>query len=55
LIYLGGQTKNDSARENPSVFCEHASKYNLAVVFPDTCPFEAAIEGKDDSSDYGNS
>jgi hypothetical protein len=38
LIYLPGQTKNDGARANPSVFCEHASRYNLAVLFPDASP-----------------
>ena len=55
MIYLGGQTKNDSARANPSVFCEHASKYNLAVLFPDTCPNESEVESKEDSSEFGNS
>jgi hypothetical protein len=43
---LAGQTKNDGARLNPSIFCEHASKYNLAVLFPDASPNEVL---KDDS------
>lgn len=53
LIFLGGLTATDeNARTKASIY-EHASKYNLAVLFPDTSPRGVEIEGQDDSWDFG--
>lgn len=54
MMYLSGLTCTDeNARTKASIY-EHASKYNLAVVFPDTSARGVEIEGQDDSYDLGS-
>lgn len=53
LIFLSGLTcTDDNAKIKANVF-EHAAKYGLAVVFPDTSP-RVEIEGADESWDFGS-
>jgi len=54
LYYLSGLTcTDDNARSKAAVF-EHAAKYGLAVVFPDTSARGVEIEGQDESYDFGS-
>mmetsp|Transcript_17835 Transcript_17835/g.30256 ORF Transcript_17835/g.30256 Transcript_17835/m.30256 type:complete len:226 (+) Transcript_17835:1315-1992(+) len=54
LIYLSGLTCTDENARTKAAVYEHASKYNLAVVFPDTSARGVEIEGQDDSYDLGS-
>ena len=54
LYYLSGLTCTDENARTKSAIYEHASKYNLAVVFPDTSARGVEIEGQDESYDFGS-
>ena len=47
LFYLSGLTCSDENARTKACIYEHASKYNLAVVFPDTSPRDFHVEGLD--------
>lgn len=53
LIYLSGLTCTPQNATEKSFFQYWASKYGFAIVFPDTSPRGAKIEGEDDSWDFG--
>jgi threonine dehydrogenase-like Zn-dependent dehydrogenase len=54
LYYLSGLTCTDENARTKSAIYEHAAKYNLAVVFPDTSARGVEIEGQDESYDFGS-
>lgn len=54
LYFLSGLTCTDENARTKAAIYEHASKYNLAVVFPDTSARGVEIEGQDDSYDFGS-
>ena len=45
LIYLGGLTATDENVRTKAAIYEHAAKYNLALIFPDTSARGVQIEG----------
>lgn len=53
LLYLSGLTCTPNNASEKSFFQYFASKYGFALVFPDTSPRGAGIEGEDDSYDFG--
>ena len=53
MIYLSGLTCTPQNATEKSFFQYWASKYGFAIVFPDTSPRGAKIEGEDDSWDFG--
>lgn len=53
LIYLSGLTCTPNNASEKSFYQYFASKYGFAIVFPDTSPRGANIEGEDDSWDFG--
>ena len=53
LYYLSGLTCTDENAKTKAGVYEHASKYNLAIVFPDTSARDVDIEGHDESYDLG--
>lgn len=55
LYFLSGLTCSDENARTKAHFAGEAAKLGLAVVFPDTSPRpEVAIEGQDDSWDFGS-
>ena len=54
LYWLSGLTCTDENARTKSAIFEHAAKYGLAVVFPDTSARGVTIEGQDDSYDFGS-
>merc|ERR1712066_860116 len=55
LYYLSGLTCTDENARTKAHFASEAAKHGLAVVFPDTSARpEVAIEGQDDSYDFGS-
>lgn len=53
LMYLSGLTCTPNNASEKSFLQYFAAKYGFAVVFPDTSPRGANIEGEDDSYDFG--
>lgn len=53
LVYLSGLTCTPNNASEKSFFQYFASKYGFAIVFPDTSPRGANIQGEDDSWDFG--
>lgn len=53
LIYLSGLSCTPNNATEKSFLQYFASKYGLAIVFPDTSPRGANIAGEDDSWDFG--
>lgn len=53
LVYLSGLTCTPNNASEKSFLQYFASKYGFAVVFPDTSPRGAGIEGEDESYDFG--
>lgn len=53
LLYLSGLTCTPNNASEKAFWQPHADKYGFAVVFPDTSPRGANIEGEDDSWDFG--
>lgn len=53
LVYLSGLTCTPNNASEKSFLQYFASKYGFAIVFPDTSPRGANIEGEDDSYDFG--
>lgn len=53
LYYLSGLTCSDENALTKSDFARFASKWGLAVVFPDTSTKEVTIEGDKDTWDFG--
>lgn len=53
LIYLSGLTCTPNNASEKAYWQPHADKYGFAIVFPDTSPRGANIEGEDDSWDFG--
>ncbi|KAK6461225.1 Alpha/Beta hydrolase protein [Scheffersomyces coipomensis] len=54
LVYLSGLTCTPNNATEKSFFQYFATKYGFALVFPDTSPRGANIEGEDDSWDFGS-
>jgi len=54
LYYLSGLTCTDENVRTKGAIYDHASKYNLAVVFPDTSARGVEIEGQDTTYDFGS-
>lgn len=54
LYYLSGLTCTDENARTKACIFEHAAKYGLAVVFPDTSARGVNIEGQDESYDFGS-
>ena len=54
MYYLSGLTCTDENARTKAAIYEHATKYNLAVVFPDTSARNVPIEGADDEWDLGS-
>jgi len=54
LYYLSGLTCSDENARTKSHFAQEASKYGLAVVFPDTSPRGVNIPGEDDDWQFGS-
>ena len=55
LFYLSGLTcTEDNATQKAPTFLEAAAKEGIAIVFPDTSPRGANIEGEDESYDFGS-
>jgi len=54
MYYLSGLTCTDENAKTKAGMYEHASRYNLAIVFPDTSARGVEIEGQDDSYDFGS-
>lgn len=54
LIFLSGLTCTPSNATEKSFLTYFAAKYGFAVVFPDTSPRGANIQGEDDSYDFGS-
>ncbi|CAI5756206.1 unnamed protein product [Candida verbasci] len=53
LLYLSGLTCTPQNASEKSFFQYFASKYGFAILFPDTSPRGAQIEGEDESWDFG--
>lgn len=53
LVYLSGLTCTPNNASEKSFLQYFAAKYGFAVVFPDTSPRGANIEGEDDLYDFG--
>lgn len=53
LLYLSGLTCTPNNASEKAFWQPYADKYGFAVVFPDTSPRGAGIEGEDDSWDFG--
>lgn len=53
LIYLSGLTCTPNNASEKSFLQYFAAKYGFAIVFPDTSPRGANIEGEDESYDFG--
>lgn len=53
LLYLSGLTCTPNNATEKSFLQYFASKYGFAVIFPDTSPRGANIQGEDDSWDFG--
>ncbi|QPG73784.1 hypothetical protein FOA43_001098 [Brettanomyces nanus] len=53
LMYLSGLTCTPDNASEKAFFQPYANQYGFAVVFPDTSPRGANIEGEDDSWDFG--
>lgn len=53
LIYLAGLTCNEDTGAQKGGFFHSATKHGLAIVFPDTSPRGAEVEGEDDDWDLG--
>jgi len=45
MYYLGGLTQNDQTGPTKLGIFQHAKKYNMAIVFPDTSARGVEIEG----------
>lgn len=54
LYYLSGLTCTDENARTKAGLFEHAKKFGLAIVFPDTSARGVEIEGQDDSYDFGS-
>lgn len=54
LYYLAGLTCTEDNGAQKGNFHERAAKEEVAVVFPDTSPRGAKIEGEDESYDFGS-
>ena len=54
LYYLAGLTCTEDNGAQKGAFHERASQENIAVVYPDTSPRGAKIEGEDESYDFGS-
>lgn len=54
LYYLAGLTCTEDNGAQKGNFHERAAKEEIAVVFPDTSPRGAKIEGEDESYDFGS-
>lgn len=54
LMYLSGLTCTPNNACEKSFLTFYAAKYGFAVVFPDTSPRGANIEGEDESYDFGS-
>ncbi|KAJ8509425.1 hypothetical protein ONZ45_g8396 [Pleurotus djamor] len=53
LTYLAGLTCTEDNGTQKGGFLAHASEEGIALLFPDTSPRGAGIEGEDDSWDFG--
>lgn len=53
LFYLAGLTCNEDTGAQKGGFLNTAAEEGLAVVFPDTSPRGAGIEGEEDDWDFG--
>lgn len=53
LLYLSGLTCTPNNASEKSFFQYFANKYGFAIIFPDTSPRGAGVEGEDDSWDFG--
>lgn len=54
LYYLAGLTCTEDNGAQKGGFHERAAKEGIAVLYPDTSPRGAKIEGEDDSYDFGS-
>lgn len=54
LYYLSGLTCTEDNAAQKGNFFEAAAKEGIALVFPDTSPRGAKIEGEDESYDFGS-
>jgi S-formylglutathione hydrolase len=54
LYYLAGLTCTEDNGAQKGAFHEAAAKEGIAVVYPDTSPRGAKIEGEDESYDFGS-
>lgn len=54
LWFLSGLTSTDENARTKAACFETASKYNLAVVFPDTSARGVDIDGQDTDWDFGS-
>jgi S-formylglutathione hydrolase len=54
LLYLSGLTCTPNNASEKAFWQPYADQYGFAVVFPDTSPRGANIEGEDDSWDFGS-
>lgn len=54
LYYLAGLTCTEDNGAQKGGFQQEAEKQGIAIVFPDTSPRGAKIEGEDDSYDFGS-
>lgn len=54
LYYLAGLTCTEDNGAQKGAFHEAASKQGIAIVYPDTSPRGAKIEGEDESYDFGS-
>lgn len=54
LYFLSGLGCTDEDARTKAGIYEHASRYNMAVVFPDTSARGVDIEGQDDDKDFGS-
>jgi S-formylglutathione hydrolase len=54
LYYLAGLTCTEDNGAQKGAFHERAAKEGIAVVYPDTSPRGAKIEGEDESYDFGS-
>ena len=53
MYFLSGMTRTDEAARTKANIFDHASKYNMAVVFPDTSARGIEIPGQDDNPVIG--
>jgi len=53
LFYLAGLTCNEDTGAWKGGFLREAAKHSIAIVFPDTSPRGAGIEGEEKDSDFG--